>query len=123
MDVEALLKKLRYKDGYNAIALKVPTTLSELSEHFPKSSPDKAELTILFIKNREEMESSFMSTISQAKHDSVFWLVYPKGSSGIKTDVNRDILWALMKPLDYRPVSMVSIDETWSAMRVRPKNK
>jgi hypothetical protein len=123
MDVEALLKKLKYKDSYNAIAVKVPITLSKLSELFPKSSPGKTEFTLLFIKNREEMESYFTSTISHAKHDSIFWLAYPKGSSGMKTDVNRDILWELMTPLGYRPVSMVSIDKTWSAMRVRPEKK
>jgi hypothetical protein len=120
MDVEALLKKLRYKDEYNAIALNVPSNLSKFSELFSESSPLKAEFTILFIRNEEELNSLFKPTMLLAEHDSVFWLAYPKGSSGVKTDINRDIIWDLLKPQGYRPVSMISLDKTWSAMRVRP---
>lgn len=38
---------------------------------------------------------------------------------GQPTDLNRDILWNLVEPAGWRPVRMVALDETWSAMRFR----
>ena len=35
------------------------------------------------------------------------------------SDINRNSVWDLFKPLGYRPVSRVSIDEVWSALRFR----
>jgi hypothetical protein len=50
----------------------------------------------------------------------LLWVAYPKGSSGVKTDVNRDRLWQALEPTGWRPVRQVALDETWSAMRFRP---
>ncbi|MFC4766766.1 hypothetical protein [Effusibacillus consociatus] len=47
-----------------------------------------------------------------------------KMSSKIKTDINRDKLWQLVDgTAGYRPVSQISIDETWSALRFRESDK
>ena len=52
--------------------------------------------------------------------DGLLWLSYPEKSSKVKTDLTRDVLWALVEPAGWRPVTQVSIDEVWSAMRFRP---
>jgi len=57
------------------------------------------------------------------KKDGLFWICYPKGSSKIKTDLNRDILWAAMGKFGLAGVSLISIDNVWSAMRFRPTDK
>ena len=44
---------------------------------------------------------------------------YSKGGSKVPTDLNRDILWKLIEPLGWRPVRMVALDATWSAMRFK----
>jgi len=54
-----------------------------------------------------------------AKADRLAWIAYPKASQ-MGTDLNRDILWKLVKPMGIRPVRQVSVDDTWSAMRFRP---
>jgi hypothetical protein len=46
------------------------------------------------------------------------WVSYPKGTAGIKTDINRDIIWKYATTLSMSATSMFSIDTTWSAMRV-----
>jgi len=53
----------------------------------------------------------------------LLWIAYPKQSSGIKTDVNRDILWQLSLQTGLRPVTQIAIDETWSALRFRPAER
>lgn len=122
MEIEKVLKKLRFKTEHKNTLVNAP---ENMVEEFTKGglSPtvdsEGYEFTLLFVTNKEEMNKWFPKVIKRIVPDSVFWLAYPKGRSKIKTDINRDKLWELMKPLGYRSVSMVSIDETWSAMRVR----
>jgi hypothetical protein len=55
----------------------------------------------------------------------LFWLSSPKKTGKIASDLSRDIVWELMKVMDtgLRPVTQISIDETWSALRFRPTEK
>jgi hypothetical protein len=47
----------------------------------------------------------------------VLWVAYPKGN---RTDVNRDTLWPILDEHGMRPVTQVSINQVWSALRFRP---
>ena len=66
--------------------------------------------TILFVRNMAEVEKWASSTIEQLEYDSYFWVAYPKGTSSIKSDINRDKLVELFKPFGYRPVSLICMD-------------
>ena len=48
------------------------------------------------------------------------WICYPKGSSKIQTDLTRDKGWQPLDGGDLMWLSLVSIDETWSAFGLRP---
>ena len=50
----------------------------------------------------------------------LLWLSYPKRSSKVETDLSRDVGWEVVADAGLRPVTQVSIDETWSALRFRP---
>ena len=56
-----------------------------------------------------------------ARHDlhpaGAVWVVYPKGN---RADINRDSLWPILAEHGMRPISQVSVDDTWSALRFRP---
>ena len=53
-------------------------------------------------------------------YDGVLWISYPKRSSKVKTDLSRDVGWDVVANAGLRPVTQVSVDETWSALRFRP---
>jgi hypothetical protein len=121
MDNE-ILKKLRYKEG-NAHFLNIPkgydTGISTEEE-----TQGKWAFALLFAHNKQEVEEWLPRILPYLEEDAVFWIAFPKKSSKIKTDINRDILAEFLQdqtPL--RPVSNVSIDETWSALRFREKEK
>jgi hypothetical protein len=40
-------------------------------------------------------------------HGAILWISYPKGSSGVKTDLNRDELWQAMGENGIWPVTRV----------------
>jgi hypothetical protein len=49
---------------------------------------------------------------------SLLWISFPKGSSKIQTDLTRDKGWDSVRDLKW--VTLVSVDETWSAFSLRP---
>jgi hypothetical protein len=79
------------------------------------------DAALLFVNNMAETDLYFLNATKNVIPGGLLWLAYPKKSSKIKTDVNRDILWEALKPTGWRPVRMISLDDTWSVMRMRPE--
>ena len=50
----------------------------------------------------------------------LLWLAFPKKSSGIATDLTRDHGWDVIHRAGWQGVSLIAVDERWSAMRLRP---
>lgn len=57
------------------------------------------------------------------KEPTLFWVAYPKKNSTVKTDLTRDYGWQALKTMGFKPVSLVSIDDTWAALRFRRAKK
>jgi agmatine/peptidylarginine deiminase len=70
------------------------------------------------------LENWLPTVIPKLNDDAIFWVTYPKQSSKVKTDINRDSLAEIVQDIStYRPVSAVAVDDKWSAMRLREKDK
>lgn len=118
MPNEELLKKLRYKQG-QALVLNAPEEYA-LGIESRENTSAKVDFVQLFVNNAEQVREWVPQVIPQLAEDAVFWITYPKQSSKVKTDINRDSLWKLVETMaPYRPVSNVSIDNKWSALRFR----
>lgn len=76
---------------------------------------------LIFIRNRDELEKSAFPVLSKLDEKCLLWLAYPKGTSGVATDINRDILWKLLAVKGWRPARMVALDDIWSCMRFSHK--
>jgi Protein of unknown function (DUF3052) len=120
--MQEVLKKLRFTD--NATILNAPESWQPIiTAHSFKTAFDKktkATHTLAFINNQQELQDFLKNNITQVQHDSILWLAYPKGSSGIKTDINRDSLRNIAAEFGLATVTAISIDSTWSALRLRP---
>ena len=55
-----------------------------------------------------------------AAPNALVWISYPKQTSKLKGDLSRDVIRETMKGPGWRAVSIVAIDEIWSALRFRP---
>ncbi len=50
---------------------------------------------------------------------ALVWISYPKKTSRVKGDLSRDLIREAMSGTGWRAVSIVAIDEVWSALRFR----
>jgi len=82
-------------------------------------SEDSEDGILLFALDSKSLKSTGKPVFEAARADKLAWIAYPKGGQ-LETDLNRDTLWKLVKPMGIQPVRQVSIDDTWSALRFRP---
>jgi len=77
----------------------------------------------LFVKSSAEL-SELMKVISAAlQPDTVLWVIYPKKSSGIKTDLEMTGSWQPMEKYGFNTVAAAAIDQNWTALRFRPEGQ
>jgi hypothetical protein len=120
--LEALIKKLRYKQG-PALVLNPPEGYI-LGIESDNAATEQFDFIQLFVNNSEEVEKWLAEALPLLNEDALFWITYPKQSSKVKTDINRDSLFKLVQELSpYRAVSNVAVDEKWSALRFRHQEK
>ena len=123
--MQDVIKKFKFKG--NGVVLKAPTTMAnEFVKLGFKTNLDKQEKsanTLVFINNNKEYLDFLSSGLKNVEHDSVLWFAYPKGTSKIKTDINRDTIRVTGEEFGITTVTAISIDNTWSALRFRPIEK
>jgi len=74
----------------------------------------------LFVKNNEELISDLKVITPLLKADTVFWIIYPKKSSGIQTDLEMMSSWDAPAQYGLRPVASAAVNEVWTGLRFRP---
>ena len=123
-----LSKKLRIAANTTLLTINAPAdfrkTLNDLPDGVTISSTAKKyDQVHWFVKNKAQVEKEMNRVIKLLKDEVIAWVYYPKGTSGIQTDLTRDKGWdCLLKEDDKLTwISLISFDETWSVFGFRPK--
>ena len=123
--MQDIVKKFRFKD--KGIVINAPAALEiqfiELGFTTAFDTNLKSTNTLVFIKNNEEYLEFLNNQLDKIEPDSVLWFAYPKGTSKVKTDVNRDTIRVTGAAFNITTVSAISIDDTWSGLRFRPTDR
>ena len=120
MPDSALMKKLAIKPDYTVLVLNAPEEYMERLPAAPKKAQGPFDFVQMFVHSKADVDSQAPAAIQALKPGGVLWFTYPKKGSGIKTDVSRDVGWDAVYGVGLRPVSLVAIDDTGSALRFRP---
>ncbi len=67
----------------------------------------------------KELQQRLPKLKSNLKPGGLLWITYPKGSSQIDTDVNRDSIYAFAATVGLKGVAMIAVDNDWSAFRFK----
>ena len=127
MPDKTVVEKLLIKEGYRVAIVNPPNgyldSMGKLPEKTTKVEISAGNLDFIqsFITSRKDLEASLQGLKTALKRDGLLWITYPKGTSKTKADINRDSINAYAKTVGLQGVAMISIDDTWSALRLRPK--
>jgi hypothetical protein len=81
------------------------------------SGLDTATTAIVFADDAASIRDLLAENGDQLAKPEYLWVLYPKGN---KADINRDTLWPIVGEHGLRPITQISVDDTWSALRFRP---
>jgi hypothetical protein len=116
-----LSDKLQIKPGQRVVLLNVPDGVDlELRPDIGLEADTRAaDAVILFVASRADLQRRSTPLIAAASRDKLSWVAYPKAGQ-LGTDLNRDSLNEGLKEQGVQAVRQVSINDTWSALRLRP---
>jgi hypothetical protein len=126
MAENALVKKLKLKAGQRAAIVNAPGgyvgTLRPLPEdvELVEELDGTFDWVQVFLKNKAELEALLPALVGALKPASMLWFTFPKGNSKIQTDLTRDKGWDALHGADLKWITLVSVNDTWSAFAVRP---
>jgi hypothetical protein len=73
----------------------------------------------LFVNSLADLESRMPPAVAGLAPGAALWVFFRKGSKAAGLTMNRDDVWAIAERLGMRPLGLVSVDDTWSAFRLR----
>jgi hypothetical protein len=101
-----------------------PSLLSSLADGIKllKASESKVDCVIAFVRCKADVQTVAPTMFSVVVDDGLLWFAYPKKSSAVKSDLSRDSGWEPVFAGGFDSVAQISIDETWTGFRFRPKH-
>lgn len=131
--VSALAKKLHIKPGATVYVFGAPAGFTELLDPLPSGAArldvpaagqvaaPRADVVLAFVRHADDLARLAPGALAVVRAGGVLWMAYPKGGAKAGTDLHRDILHeAVERAHGWTGVSLVAVDERWSAMRFRP---
>jgi hypothetical protein len=127
--ISPLAKKLQIKPGKHWLLFDAPANYLTLLEPLPEGATVSYEAkgdfdgVQLFVKNSTELTASLKLVVPILRPDSVFWVIYPKKSSGIESDLEMISSWDELGKYGFGGVAAAAVNEIWTALRFRPKEQ
>jgi hypothetical protein len=124
MAAASLASKMKRKPGARAAIIGAPPGYEAAS--FRGLPPAAARLSgsfdwiQIFAQDKAHLDKLAPRAARALRPDSILWISFPKGGSNIQTDLTRDRGWDLVRALDLKWITLISINETWSAFALRP---
>jgi hypothetical protein len=121
---QTLFEKLEFADEKNLLIQGLPSSiekqfckLSFAKNMTPLLKSRKIDFALVFAVNENQLNGILKDVMPALKENSKFWVAYPKITSKIVTDLNRDASWQQLTSAGYESVNEVALDHVWSAAR------
>ena len=79
----------------------------------------KIDFALIFAVSENQLNSILDDIMPALKEDSKLWVAYPKVTSKIATDLNRESSWQKLTNAGYEGSSQVGLDHVWHAVNFR----
>ena len=118
-------RKLLIKPGFAVLLVNPPQNVKDLLGEVPEGVnlteylDGLADLILFFASSQKELEFHTAGLTKRLEPDGLFWIAYAKGTSKLKTDINRDSIRAYVPACGLQTVALVALNDDWAAMRCK----
>lgn len=120
----SLVEKLGIKPGVRMALLNPPKgyrrTLGPLPAKVAVTSSltGPHDLIHFFTTEKRDLEAAFPALKKALAKDGALWVSWPKGSSGVATDVSENVVRDIALSNGLVDVKVCAVDETWSGLKL-----
>jgi len=118
-----LPKKLGIKPGFRVALDEVPAEVkAELKEalaacEFVPGPKKPVDFLMVFVKSKEALSEDFEHLSRQLTPAGMFWVAWPKKSSGVTTDLDENIVRKVGLAAGLVDVKVCAVTEVWSGLK------
>jgi hypothetical protein len=123
-DYGALAKKMRLGAAARPAVIGGPEGLREgMAAVVGREIPDRYDGThdwiLFFAPDRGTLEAGLAAAEAALESPGTLWIGHYKGTSKRQTDLTRDVGWDAVRETNLMWLTLISVDETWSAFSLR----
>jgi len=124
-----IARKLGMNPGMRALIIAPPPGYLKLLAPLPDGltvssrADGRYPFVQVFATRLSEISRVAQRLSKHAAPSALVWISYPKKTSRTGGDLSRDLIREAMRGTGWRAVSIVALDEVWSALRFRPAAK
>ena len=126
MSHQSLFEKLELKDERNLLIQGLPSSiekqfikLSYSKNVTPLLKLKKIDFALVFAINLNQLNGILREVIPALHSEGKLWVAYPKTTSKISSDLNRDCSWSILTQNEFETIDQVALDHVWSALRFK----
>jgi hypothetical protein len=122
-------RKLGMNPGMRALIIAPPTGYLKLLGPLPdgltvsSKAAGSYPFVQVFATRLSEIRKLAVKLSKHAAPNALVWITYPKKTSKAAGDLSRDVIREAMSASGWCAVSIVAIDDVWSALRFRPTDQ
>ena len=126
MSSQSIIEKLQLKEEKNLLIQGLPSSIEKqfikltFSKNLtPLLKSRKVDFALLFAVNQKQLKEILNEVVPVLHTEAKLWVAYPKVSSKISSDLNRDASWEFIGVYGYEIVRSIALDNMWSALRFK----
>jgi CheY-like chemotaxis protein len=117
----ALPKKLGIRDNCSIMLINPPNRFERKLDPLPAytkivDDPNDANVAVLFALSLTELARDFSALANALPNKAALWIAWPKKASGVKTDLDGNIVREFGLDAGWVDYKVCAIDETWSGL-------
>jgi predicted lipoprotein len=123
---QTIFERLQLKNEKNLLIQGLPSSIekqfSKLSfakNLTPLLKSRKIDFALVFAVSENQLNGILNEVMPALKEDSKLWVAFPKLTSKIVTDLNRESSWNKLFAAGYENMEQVSLDHVWNAAQFR----
>jgi Bacteriocin-protection, YdeI or OmpD-Associated len=122
----SVFEKLQIKDEKSMLIQGLPSSIEKMFAKLsyaksvtPLLKSRKVDFVLIFAINQSQLINIMKEVMPALSMESKLWIAYPKVTSKIVSDLNRESSWDFFTQQSYEGISLVDIDHMWSAIRFK----
>ncbi|GAC1597695.1 MAG: hypothetical protein NVS3B8_10460 [Chitinophagaceae bacterium] len=123
---QTLFEKLLIQDERNLLIQGLPssiekqfTKLSFSKNVTPLLKSRRIDFALVFAVSENQLTGILREVLPALKSDAKLWIAYPKATSKIATNLNRNCSWDCVTGAGYEDLDKVELDNVWVASRFK----